>query len=314
MLAFVRSNGLARAVSSQSHLLLGARAASTVGATLDEAVERLPHKEALRSLKQDVRWSFKELNASVDDLANGFVDLQFAKGDVVAVWLPNNAENVLTHLAAAKAGLTLAVIDPEVSQPEEIAFILQDSKASGLVFEPKMAGRNQTDIVRSLFPELETFRARLEVFRPKNFRNLHSIITTSFEPVEGMLNFNGMMINSPEPYVMKALSKTLDEKTPIVVTYSKEEGKNPKKGAVLTHGDVLKQAEKLAKSLKLTATDKILLTGEEAGLSFAPLAAIAQNSQVVLPSSEFNEETVQQAMKVESCSIVGSGLENFKRV
>ncbi|KAG7395451.1 hypothetical protein PHYBOEH_003742 [Phytophthora boehmeriae] len=310
MLAFVRS----RAVSRQSRLLLGARAASTVGAALDEAVERLPHKEALRSLKQEVRWSFKELNAQVDELANGFVDLQFAKGDVVAVWLPNSAENVLTHLAAAKAGLTLAVIDPKVSQPEELAFILQDSKASGLVFEPKMAGRNQTDIVRSLFPELETFRGRLEVFRPKNFRNLHTIITTSLTPEEGMLNFNGMMVNSPEPYAMKALSKTLDEKTPIVVTYSKDEGKNPKKSAVLTHGDVLKQAEKLAKSLKLTATDKILLTGEEAGLSLAPLAAIAQNSQVVLPSSEYNEEAVQQAMKMESCSVVGSGLENFKRV
>ncbi|POM78151.1 Hypothetical protein PHPALM_4358 [Phytophthora palmivora] len=307
MLALVRSKGLMRAA-------MGARAASTVGATLDEAVTRLPHKEALRSVKQDVRWSFKELNAAVDELANGFLDLQFNAGDVVAVWLPNNVENVVTQLAAARAGLTLAVIEPEVSDAEELAFILDDSKASGLVFEPKQAGRNQTDIVQGLLPELATFRERHEVFRPKNFRHLHSVITTSWEPVEGMINLNGMMVNSPEPYVLKAVTKTLSDKTPLAVTYSKVEGQNPKKSAVLTHGDLLKRAENLAKNLKLTATDKILITGEETGLSLGPLAAISQSSQVVLPSTEFNEEAVQQAMKVENCSIVGSGLENFKRV
>ncbi|KAK1940694.1 Acyl-CoA synthetase family member 2 [Phytophthora citrophthora] len=307
MFALVRSKGLMRAA-------MGARNASTVGATLDEAVARLPHKEALRSVSQDVRWSFKELNAAVDELANGFLDLQFQRGDVVAVWLPNSTENVLTQLAAARAGLTLAVIEPEVSEAEELAFILQDSNASGLVFEPKQAGRNQTQIVQGLFPELATYRERMEVFRPKNFRNLHSIITTSWDHVEGMANLNGIMVNSPEPYAMKALSKTLDDKTPLAVTYSKVEGQNPKKGAVLTHGDVLKQAEKLAKSLKLTATDKVLLTGEETGLSLGPLAAIGQNSQVVLASKEFNAEAVQQALESESCSIVGSGLENFKRV
>ncbi|GMF18899.1 unnamed protein product [Phytophthora lilii] len=124
----------------------------------------------------------------------------------------------------------------------------------------------------------------MEVFRPKNFRHLHSVITTSWEPVEGMINLSGMMVNSPEPYAMKAVTKTLSDKTPLAVT------------------------------LKLTATDKVLLTGEESGLSLGPLAAISQSSQIVLPSTEFSEEAVQKAMKVEHCSVVGSGFENFKRV
>ncbi|RMX65574.1 hypothetical protein DD238_006269 [Peronospora effusa] len=307
MFALVRSKDLLL------HGIRGIRSVSTISAALDEAVARLPHKEALRSVKQDVRWSFKELNARVEELANGFLDLQFEAGDVVALWLPLSVENVVTQLAVARAGLTLAVIEPQVAQAEELAFILQDSKASGLVFEPKQAGRNQTEIVQSLFPELATFRDRMEVFRPKNFRHLHSVITTSWEPTEGMINLSGMMVNCPEPYAMKAVAKTLSDKTPLAVTYSKMEGQNPKKSEVFTHGDVLKRAETLAKSLKLTATDKILLTGEKTGLSLGPFAAITQNLQIVL-STEFTKEAVQQAIEAEHCSIVGSGLESFKRV
>lgn len=63
---------------------------------------------------------------------------------------------MITQLAAAKAGITLAVIDPKVSTAEEIEFILHDSKASGILFEPKIAGRNQTEIIQGLFPELAT--------------------------------------------------------------------------------------------------------------------------------------------------------------
>ncbi|GMF34708.1 unnamed protein product [Phytophthora fragariaefolia] len=156
----------------------------------------------------------------------------------------------------------------------------------------------------------------MEVFRPKNFRHLHSVITTSWEPVEGMINLSGMMVNSAEPYAMKAVAKEISDKTPLAVT-SSPRGAERRAGCC--------QASRPALltlvcglfylcSLNLTANDKVLLTGEETGLSLGPFAAISQSSQVVLPSTEFSEEAVQQAMKVEHCSIVGSGLENFKRV
>lgn len=87
--------GLARfAATAGGRSVAGVRFASTVGGALDEAVGRLPHKEALRSVKQDVRYSFQELRAVVDEVANGLADLKFAQGDVLAVWLPNSAENV----------------------------------------------------------------------------------------------------------------------------------------------------------------------------------------------------------------------------
>ena len=136
---------------------LSRRCHGTVSAALAAAVARLPHREALRGVSQDVRYSYKELHATVDEVANGFVALRFGAGDVLALWLPHNSvENIVTQLAAAQVGLTLAVIAPEVAQAEDLAFVLRDSCASGLVFAPRQLGRNQTHVVQSLFPELST--------------------------------------------------------------------------------------------------------------------------------------------------------------
>ncbi|TMW66736.1 hypothetical protein Poli38472_014048 [Pythium oligandrum] len=313
MLGMLRVKGLARVAGSQAQRLVAVRAASTVGGALDEAVERLPHKEAFRSIKQDLRWSFKELDSYVQDLANGFNSLQLQPGDVLAVWLPNNAENYVTHLAAAKAGLTLAVIDPEISSAEEVKYILEDTKASGILYEPKIGERNQSAIIAGLFPELATYGQRQEAFRPKSFRHLHTVISTG-QYEEGVIPFRQIFVNSPESHTVAAVKQAISEKTPLAVTFTKGDGKTPKKGAVLTHGDVLKRAADLAKSVSLTVEDKICLTSEEQGLSFAPVAAIEKNAMVVIPSVEYDHEAVQYAIKLESPSIVGTGAANFKRV
>ncbi|DAZ99879.1 TPA: hypothetical protein N0F65_008622 [Lagenidium giganteum] len=314
MLGLIRSKGVARFASGHAKLVLGARAASTVGGALDEAVDRLPHKEAVRFVKQDLRWSYQELNKFVNDLANGLQDLHFQKGDVLAVWLPNNAENLVTQFAAAKAGLTVALIDPKISTAAEIEHILKDSKASGIVFEPKISGRNQTKVIQQLMPELATHENNQEVFRPKNFRNLHTVISTGDDWTDGTIPYQSIFLNSPEPHVMERVKKTLSEKTPLAFTYSKVEGQNPKKSDVLTHGDFLKRAAELAKTLQLKNTDKVCFTEYEHGLSFAPLAAVEKNSLLVVPSEEPCEESLKKALSVEPCNIVGHGVSAFKRV
>lgn len=58
------------------------------------------------------------------------------------------------------------------------------------------------------------------MFRPKGFRHLHTIVSTSFDHIEGVLLWNELGVNSPEPYAMAAIKKTLNEKTPFAVTYS----------------------------------------------------------------------------------------------
>lgn len=62
----------------------------------------------------------------------------------------------MTLFAAAKAGLSLAIIDPFISSPQELEFILNDSQSKMLIFDPKVNGFDRHKLIRDMFPELET--------------------------------------------------------------------------------------------------------------------------------------------------------------
>ena len=84
----------------------------TIGAALDEAVRRWPEREALVSVHQGLRWTYREFGRRVDDFAAGLLAAGLAPGDRVGVWSPNCAEWAVAQFAAAKAGLILVNINP----------------------------------------------------------------------------------------------------------------------------------------------------------------------------------------------------------
>jgi len=187
---------------------------STIGAALDHAVQTLPHREALRAFSNagrdsDLRWSYVEFQQYVNELANGFVELQLKKGDVLALWLPNNAEHIVAQYAAAKAGITIASIDSSISTPEELAFVLQDSQSSALLFEPKVNQVNQGNVVQQLLANEKDNKSS----------KLHSVITTAIDPQPGLFQFRHILVDSPEIHVMKQRQAGINADTPAITSY-----------------------------------------------------------------------------------------------
>ncbi|ETV81522.1 hypothetical protein H257_06017 [Aphanomyces astaci] len=262
-----------------------AKAFSTVGATLEKAVDALPHREAVRAFNNvdrddDLRFSYQEFNNFVNELTNGFLELQFQKGDTIALWLPNNAENLVAQFAAAKAGLNIAAVDPSISTVDELAFVVKDSKAVALLFDPKNNDSDSTDVAKQVFAN------------QPYARGLQTVITTAIDPVHGFLQFRRILVNALESHYVEQRTAQIDAAAPLVVSYTRNNGQTPIRGAALTHGDVLKQAKDIVNSVKLTSNDKILLTDVPAGFVVASVAAALKNSMVVLAPSALKEHAV----------------------
>ena len=77
----------------------------TVGNLLKTAAVRYHEKEALYCTSTDRRYTFGQLNARVNGLANGLLGLGLHKGDTVAFLCNNRAEIVEIFLALAKLGV-----------------------------------------------------------------------------------------------------------------------------------------------------------------------------------------------------------------
>ncbi|KAG9412474.1 hypothetical protein AC1031_015387 [Aphanomyces cochlioides] len=294
-----------RSIRARASIASGLRAKqfSTVGAALENAVEALPHREAVRAFAKvdrddDLRWSYAEFNRYVDELTNGFLELKFNKGDTLALWLPNNAENLVAQFAAAKAGLTIAAVDPTIDTVDELAFVIKDSKAVALLFDPKNNSNDPTSVAN-------------EVFGQQGFHgSLHTVITTAIDPVYDFLQFRHILVNALEPHHSRQRKAEINESTPLVVPYLRKNGGNPTRGTVLTHGDVLKKAKEIADSVKLTSNDKIVSTELTPGFVVGSVAAALKQSMVVIASPDLYDH----AVKLESPNVVADKTADLKRL
>src|SRR5512136_1896441 len=111
----------------------------TVGDLLDEVALKFPEKEALVDLSQGVRYSYKELLATVNLTAKGFLKLGVKQGDHLALWSPNRWEWTIIQLALAKIDVVLISIDTNCKL-EQLEYFLRQSDSKSLVMAEGMKG------------------------------------------------------------------------------------------------------------------------------------------------------------------------------
>jgi fatty-acyl-CoA synthase len=108
----------------------------TLGDTLRRTARRLPHKTAL--VFRTRTWTYAELDADCNRVANGLAGLGIVKGDRVAILSRNSAEFVLIRFALARLGAVLVPINFMLG-PEEVGFVLRHAGARFLCVAPDLA-------------------------------------------------------------------------------------------------------------------------------------------------------------------------------
>ena len=117
---------------------------------LENSADRLPGKVALISGKQ--RLTYAEIESKANSLANGLRARGLARGERVALYLPNSVELVISIFAVLKAGGVFVVLNSS-TKPDKLEYILNNCQAIGLV-----TGGQQSDLARrivSVVPSLK---------------------------------------------------------------------------------------------------------------------------------------------------------------
>jgi fatty-acyl-CoA synthase len=252
----------------------------TIGENLRRTASRHADLEALVDVATGRRWTYREFDAAVDEVARGLVARGIAKGDRVGIWAPNCAEWVLTQYATARIGAILVNINPAY-RTHELDYVVRQSGLSLLI----SAVAFKTSDYRAMITQIGFGHSTLFIGEP-GWDDL-------------LASGRGL---TPDALRDRAAELAFDD--PINIQYTSGTTGFPK-GATLSHHNILNNGFFVGEGVGYTEQDRVCLPVPLYhcfGMVMGCLGATSHGACIVLPSPGFEPEAALSAVQAERCT------------
>ena len=275
----------------------------TIGDKFDETVARFPDNPALISRHQNLRYTYKELQAEVDRLAKGLMAHGLKKGERIGIWSPNNAEWCVTQFATAKIGAILVNLNPSY-RLSEIEYALKQSGCAMVIIAPAFKSSNYTQMLFDLAPELSDAKPG-ELVAAK-LPELRTVIRLGTERAPGMFLWGDIMAMADGMSDAQLATRQREQEfdDPINIQYTSGTTGFPK-GATLSHHNILNNGYFVARLQRLTENDRMAIPVPLYhcfGMVMGNLGCVTHGATMVYPSEGFEAKAVLEAVQAERCT------------
>ncbi|HSB61624.1 MAG TPA: AMP-binding protein, partial [Vicinamibacteria bacterium] len=276
-------------------------AARTLGALVDELAARQPQADAV--VFRDRRLSYAAWRARAEDLARALLVAGVARGERVALLLPNRPEWLVAAVAVAKVG---GVVTPlsTFSTARELGWALEHSGACVLLTAAGFRGRDYLAALRELCPELAA-GAPGEA-RPARFPRLRAVVCVDERGGDGVFSLGAFLALGGRlgPGAVAAAQQAVTPRDLCYLLYTSGSTATPK-GVTLAHGGVLENGFDIGERQHLTAADRLWLAVPlfwSFGSANALPAILTHGGTVVLQES-FEAGEALELLERERCSV-----------
>ena len=273
----------------------------TIGDCFDETVARFPDRDALISLHQELRYTWAELQAAVDQAARALLALGVTKGDRVGIWSPNCAEWTITQFATAKIGAVLVNINPSY-RTHELEYALKQSGASTLILQGKFKSSDYVATLAELAPELR--EGGPGTFKNAKLPELKRVVCLDADrALTGMFSWQSMLAHADEVSAehLAEVQGTLQFDDPINIQYTSGTTGTPK-GATLSHHNILNNGFFVARTMALTEEDRMVIPVPLYhcfGMVMGNLGCVTHGATMIYPGDGFDPEATLRAVSEE---------------
>src|SRR5262245_50706882 len=205
---------------------------ATAGDLLAAAAARLPDHEAI--VVPDRRLTYAQFHADARRLARALLALGVAKGDKVAVWLPNWPSWLFAQYGAALIGAVVVALNPRY-KVHELRYILAQSDSTAMLLTANLGPVDFLDTLHEVLPSLRDADPG-ELDAP-GFPLLKRVIVDADDPYRGCLRLSDILEAGDEPQwasAADAARATVTPDDPFTILYTSGTTSFPK-GAVITH-------------------------------------------------------------------------------
>ena len=277
-----------------------------IGAFFDAMAARQPEREALVSVHQRRRYTYRELQRETDRLASALLGLGLQSGERVGIWSHNNAEWVLLQLATAKVGLILVNINPAY-RTAEVEYALNKVNCKALVTMARFKTSDYLGMLRELAPEWAHGQpGQLESAKLPHLRSVVWIDEAGQgEEQPGLTRFSSLLASgNPDDARLAEVAATLKATDPINIQFTSGTTGFPK-GATLTHRNILNNGFFIGEAMRLTPADRLCIPVPLYhcfGMVLGNLACLTHGATIVYPNDGFEPLSVLQTVQDEKCT------------
>ena len=277
----------------------------TIGEMFDNIVEQYPDNEALVLRHQEVRYTYRELQAQVNLCARGLMATGLKKGVRIGIWSPNNAEWVIIQLATSQIGAILVNINPAY-RLHELEYVLNQSGCTAVVIAPEFKTSNYTQMMYDLAPELQD--SEPGQLKSEKLPDLKIVIRLNNESQAGMWNWKDLMDMSDQvsEKELADCQSQLEFDDPINIQYTSGTTGFPK-GATLSHHNILNNGYFSGEIMQFTHKDRLVIPVPLYhcfGMVLGNLACISHGAAMLFASPSFEADAVLAMIEEEKATAV----------
>ncbi|HVP96880.1 AMP-binding protein [Methanoregula sp.] len=277
----------------------------TMGEMIDHIAANYPETEAIVSVHQNIRWTYREFLERINQVARALMGMGVEKGDRVGIWAMNHAEWVVIQFATAKIGAIMVNINPAY-RTYELEYVLKQAEIQTLILQ----GRFKTSDYVGMFYEAcpEAYEQKPGRISVEKFPFLKNVIFMGNIPYNGTFTWDEFLEKAEEITMDEVIERgealTFDD--PINIQYTSGTTGFPK-GVVLTHHSVLNNGYIIGEGMRFTNKDRLCIPVPFYhcfGMVLSNMACATHGTTMVLPSPTFDAEEVLKTIEKECCTAV----------
>ena len=227
----------------------------TLGDWLEHWAQVTPDKEYIVYSDRDLRFTWKQFNERVDDMARGLIAIGVTKGTHVGLWAQNVPDWLTFLYACAKIGAVCITVNTNYKQ-NELEYLCKDSDMHTLCLTDGTWESNYVDMTYTMLPELrECQRGHLE---SKRFPKLKNVVYIGQEKYRGMYNTAEILLlgeNTDDDEFLR-LRRSVSCHDVVNMQYTSGTTGFPK-GVMLTHYNIANDGFLTGEHMKFTQDDKL---------------------------------------------------------
>lgn len=275
----------------------------TIPDMFDEIAEKYPENDAIVSIPQGLRYTYRELQEEVNRAAKGFLALGLKKGDRLAVWATNIAEWIICQFATAKVGIIMVNINPAY-RTHELLYALKQSETEALFLIDRFKTSDYVGMFNEICPEAMT--SKPGKISCESLPYLKTAVLMRGDKRPGMYTWDEVMKMGEEVHddVLQEHQEELDFDDPINIQYTSGTTGFPK-GVVLTHHNILNNGYFIGECMKFTDKDRLCIPVPFYhcfGMILSNMACMTHGATMVLPAEYFDPVSTLEAVAKERCT------------